>query len=151
MVGATDVADLLDLLVLVNWSWLLVNAWGLTYAVRSLNRRQQQETDRQEAAGHSRDRSVAVHDEVLRIISVYRLRKGRLLIAALALNVFVGIVAVTMVPPVRPQITLYFFLTAGSMLTSGALIASVAVLIDRMDVAVETYLAAHQVVEPDPS
>jgi hypothetical protein len=93
--------------------------------------------------------TAAVHNEVLRIISVYRLRKGRLLVAALALNVFVGMVAVIMVPPVRPQVTLYFLLTAGAMLTSGVLIASVAVLIDRMDVAVERYLAAHRVAEPE--
>jgi hypothetical protein len=154
MVGATDVENLnltplLDLLVLVNWAWLLAGLVGLLYAIRSLSRRQRAEDDRQMFAASEGTATAAVHNEVLRIISVYRLRKGRLLVAALALNVFVGMVAVIMVPPVRPQVTLYFLLTAGAMLTSGVLIASVAVLIDRMDVAVERYLAAHRVAEPE--
>jgi hypothetical protein len=146
-----DLTGLLDLLVLVNWAWLLTGLFGLIYAVRSLTRRQRAECDRQTLAESEGVATAAVHNEVLRIISAYRLRKGRLLVAALALNVFVGCVAVIMVPPVRPQITLYFLLTAGAMLASGALIACVAVLVDQMDVAVEKYLASHQVVEPEPS
>lgn len=146
-----DLTGLLDLLVLINWAWLLAGTFGLTYAVRSLTRRHRAEVDRQALARSKGIAAAAVHDEVLRIISSYRLRKGRLLVAALALNVFVGCVAVIMVPPVRPQITLYFLLTAGAMLTSGILIASVCYLIDRMDVAVEEYIAAHPVAEPEPS
>jgi hypothetical protein len=146
-----DLTSLLDLLILVNWTWLLAGLVGLVYATRSLLRRQQAEQQRRAEPVDDSNQLAVVRAEVRRIISSYRIRKGRLLIAVLALNVFVGCVAVVMVPPVRPQVTLYFLLTAGSMLASGILVACVAVLVDRMDLAVERYLDAHPVIEPEPS
>jgi hypothetical protein len=140
-----DIADWLDLLVIVNWTWFLAGLVGLTYAVRSFRRRQRQENERRALARHEADPVALIRDEVRRIVSSYRLRKGRLLIAALALNAAVGLVAVVMVPPVRPQVTFYFLLTAGAMLTSGVLIAGVCFLIDAMDVAVERYLDHHPI------
>lgn len=120
---------------MVTWAWLLVNLCGLIYAVRSLLRRQRAEAGRQALARREDVAAAAVRNEVLRIISVYRLRKGRLLIGVLALNAFVGVVAIVIEPP--------DWLIAGAMLASGAMLAGVCFLIDAMDLAVERYLAEH--------
>lgn len=138
-----NVEDWLDLLTIVNWTWLLAALWGLVYAVRSQTNRQHQENLRRAEPINPTDTLAMIRAEVRKIISTYRLRKGRLLIAALALFTVVGVVAVVMVPPVRPQVTLFFLLTAGAMLTGCILIASVCYQIDAMDRAVEHYLDTH--------
>ncbi len=144
-----DLTSLLDLLVLMNWTWLLVSLLGLSYAIRSLLRREDAERLRRVERIDSWNTLELIRAEVKRIVSVYRIRKGRLLIAVLALNAFVGLVAVLMVQPVRPQVTLYFLLTAGAMLVSGMLLSGVCYLIDSMDRAVEHYLDAHPVPSGD--